>query len=95
MALRATSSEPTTVFASPLSATASLGRQLRQGGTGTAAVTRAEALTGLIASVLSTAAVLSDVSRARAEGNADGLGVVDDLLADCPSVSSFDTIVIL
>ena len=50
--------------------------------------TRAEALTGFVAAVASSAALLSEVSRARADGDAgpSGLGVVDDLLADCPSV---------
>lgn len=50
--------------------------------------TRAEALTGFVAAIVSSAALLSEVSRARAEGDAspNGLGVLDDLLADCPSV---------
>lgn len=51
-------------------------------------LTRAEALTGFVAAVVSSGALLSEVSRARADGGAgpSGLGVVDDLLADCPSV---------
>lgn len=50
-------------------------------------LTRAEALTGFVAAVVSSGALLSEVSRARADGGAgpSGLGVVDDLLADCPS----------
>lgn len=59
--------------ASGLSATPSVGD----------ATTRAEALTGFFAAVVSAATVLA----ADAPGaNSDGLGVVDDLLADCPSV---------
>ncbi|CAM9154366.1 unnamed protein product, partial [Hapterophycus canaliculatus] len=58
--------------ASGLSATLSVGD----------AATRAEALTGFFAAVVSAATVLA----ADAPGaNSDGLGVVDDLLADCPS----------
>lgn len=51
-------------------------------------LTRGEVLTGFVASIVSSAALLSEVSRARADGDAGpgGLGVVDDLLADCPSV---------
>lgn len=52
-----------------------------------AAVTRTEALTGAFAAIMSAAALLPDISRAEgADATADGLGVVDDLLADCPSV---------
>lgn len=51
----------------------------QRGSTGSA--TRAEALAVFLAGVASAA-----VSRAGADGG-DGLGVVDDLLADCPSVS--------
>lgn len=47
-------------------------------------ISRAEALTVFFASVVSTVAVVADMSRAGATD--DGLGVVDDLLADCPSV---------
>ena len=56
---------------------------------GSAPLTRAEALTGFVASiVVSSGVLLSEVSRARADADAGpgGLGVVDDLLADCPSV---------
>eukprot|EP00904_Undaria_pinnatifida_P006759 jgi/Undpi1/3212/HiC_scaffold_15.g06586.m1 len=55
---------------------------------GSAPLTRAEALTGFVASiVVSSGVLLSEVSRARADADAGpgGLGVVDDLLADCPS----------
>lgn len=51
--------------------------------------TRTEALSLFFAGILSTAAVLADKSRATAADTntgTDGLGVVDDLLADCPSV---------
>lgn len=93
VAVQTASSETTAVLSTSCTATLSLGRQVRSERTA-AAVTRAEALTGLFASILSTAAVVSDVSRARAEGNADGLGVADDLLADCPSVRSLRMVLI-
>lgn len=55
------------------------------------AATRAEALTGFFAAVVSAATVLA----ADAPGaNSDGLGVVDDLLADCPSVRPWSSICI-
>lgn len=45
--------------------------------------TRAEALTGILTALVSSSVVFADISRARA----DNLGVMDDLLADCPPVS--------
>ena len=51
------------------------------------AVTRAEALNGFFAAVvLSTTTAAAVVADTSTEPSADRLGVVDDLLADCPSV---------
>lgn len=84
----------------PTSATAQLGpasasqqRSLKD----ESAVTRSVALRDFFVGFVSTTAVLTEVTRtsnraaADQEGNGGGLGVVDDLLADCPSVRRIES----
>lgn len=67
--------------------------ELTSGGEFGGPITRAEALTGFFAGMVSTAVVLTDMSRARAVD--DGLGVMDDLLTGCPSVKTTAKLIIL
>lgn len=47
-------------------------------------LSRSEVLSGIFAGLVPSLTVLASISQARAES----LGVVDDLLADCPAVSA-------
>lgn len=56
-----------------------------------AAVTRTEAMSGFFQAVLLSTAVLANPP----DSNSDGLGVVDDLLADCPSVRLLVVVIVV
>lgn len=55
-------------------------------------VSRKDVITGLCAAALT---VTASICQANADISLDGLGVVDDLLANCPSVSSAESLEIL
>lgn len=55
-------------------------------------ISRKDVIAGLCAAALT---VTASMCRANAETSIDGLGVVDDLLANCPSVSSAESLEIL